>query len=94
MSEVCEHNVTLSKCMSAGKDFDRIMNRFCEIDLDGDGKITNHELYKFFEEQKYSEEETDYMMRMTDPRLNKKQTVEFHEFFFMMWPQTKKMRTG
>ena len=77
----------------AGKDFDVIMNRFCEIDSDGDGKITNSELYKFFAEQKYSEEETDYMMRLTNV-VNRKQTVEFHEFFFMMWPQTKKMRAG
>ena len=78
----------------AGKDLDVIINRFCSIDRDGDGKITNSELHKYLAEHKYSEEETDYMMRKTN-LVNRKQTVEFHEFFFMMAPiRPRKMRLG
>ena len=78
---------------STGKELNCIMDRFCKIDADGDGKITNSELFKYFAEQKYSEDETDHMMRKTNV-VNRKQTVGFHEFFFMVWPQTKKMRAG
>jgi len=78
---------------STGKELNSIMDRFCKIDVDGDGKITNSELFKYFAEQKFSVDETDYMMRKTNI-VNRKQTVGFHEFFFMVWPKTKNMRAG
>ena len=37
---------------STGKELNSIMDRFCKIDVDGDGKITNSELFKYFAEQK------------------------------------------
>ena len=84
------------------KNFDHIKNKFCEMDSDGDGKVTPSEIKAFFAEQKCSDDEIDWMMRMTDKRWNftrtaegiLEQTVEFYEFFFMMSPIAKKMRSG